>query len=245
MKKSKIVLMILFVAIAITSCTRSAAVSLVGTATPGKVATKANEVKGLNAIELAKTQTAVAMGTTNPSMPTLAVNGTPGTAVATTVSSTFPTPTGVSGTMPTLAAGVPTQTQTTGSQSPTSIPTQAAAATSVPVANPGSYVMQFGEYPYCLARRFNVNPDDLLRVNGLADGQGMQPGTVLTIPQGGSGFPGLRSLHPHPSTWTVDPGDTIYSIACWYGDVNPTSIAAVNGLTGDYELVVGSVLQIP
>lgn len=37
MKKSKIVLMILFVAIAITSCTRSAAVSLVGTATPGKV----------------------------------------------------------------------------------------------------------------------------------------------------------------------------------------------------------------
>lgn len=250
MKNFKFLLMILFAALVITSCTRSAAVSLVGTNTPAKagtsVATKAaNEVKSLNAVELAGTQTTVAKGTGNPGMPTLAVTGTPGTPVATTVSSNFPTPTGMIGTIPTLAAGAPTQTQTGAGPAPTQKPASGPAATSIPVANPGSYTMQLGEYPYCLARRFDVDPDEILSLNGLADGQGLQAGTVLKIPQTGNRFPGLRSLNPHPSTWVVDPGDTIYSIACWYGDVNPASIAVVNGLTSPFELTVGSVLQIP
>ena len=124
-------------------------------------------------------------------------------------------------------------------------PTNRPAATSAPAVNPGTYIIQFGEFPYCLARRFDVDPDALLAANGLADGQNIQPGTALVIPTGSGGFPGNRSLMAHPSTWIVDPGDTVYSIACAYGDVNPLSIVSANGLTGDYELTVGTVLQIP
>ena len=247
--KSKFWVLITFAAaILVSGCTRSAAIPLVGTATSANPTANANTVKGLNALELAGTQTAVAKGTSNPAMPTLAVTGTPGTQVA--HSADFPTPTSMVGTDPTATSAgtgnqaVATATSPSQQAEATALPTNPPAATSAPVANPGTYVIQFGEFPYCLARRFDVNPDDLLAVNGLADGQNLQPGTALKIPASGS-FPGARSLMPHPSTWIVDPGDTIYSIACAYGDVNPLSIAAANGLTGDYALTVGAVLKIP
>lgn len=249
MKKYFLITLGILIALLATACTRSAAIPLVASATPAKGTTTANNVKGLNALELAGTQTAVAKGTTNPSMPTLAVTGTPGTAVA--LSTNFPTPTSESGVQPTATPAAQTThagataTSQTQQQVATAVPTNRPAATSAPVANPGTYVIQFGEFPYCLARRFDVDPDALLAANGLADGQNIQPGTALVIPSGSGGFPGSRSLMAHPSTWIVDPGDTVYSIACAYGDVNPLSIVAANSLKGNYELTVGAVLQIP
>lgn len=247
MKNIKVLLVALLAVMFITSCTRSAAISLEGTNTPAKSGTATqNQVKSLNALELAGTQTAVAKGTTSASMPTLAVTGTPGTKTA--ASADFPTPTGITGGSTTVAQaqGSGTATSAVQAQNPTEVPTSAAAATSAPASNPGTYVLQEGDYPYCLARRFDVNPIDLLEMNGISESQTQfKAGTVIQIPQNGNTFPGLRSINPHPDRWTVDPGDTIYSIACWYGDVNPLSIAAVNGLTGDYALTVGSVLQIP
>ena len=53
----------------------------------------------------------------------------------------------------------------------------------------------------------------------------------MRIPQNGSGFPGDRTLRAHPTTYTVQSGDTIYSIACLFGDVDPEAIAFVNNLT--------------
>ena len=248
MKKITMITIGLTVALAIASCTRSAAIPLVQTATPAKGTASANSVKGLNALELAGTQTAVAKGTTNPSMPTLSATGTPGTPVA--QSTNFPTPTSMNGTnataTPESASTLAGATATNQSQQVATLaPTNRPAATSAPAVNPGTYIIQFGEFPYCLARRFDVDPDALLAANGLADGQNIQPGTALVIPTGSGGFPGNRSLMAHPSTWIVDPGDTVYSIACAYGDVNPLSIVSANGLTGDYELTVGTVLQIP
>ena len=118
----------------------------------------------------------------------------------------------------------------------------------VPTATPGrplTYTLQQGEYPYCLARRFNVDPAELLQANGLSEGDVLQPGTVLQIPQTGNPFPGTRSLHAHPAQYTVTLNDTIYRIACYYGDVDPTSIAAANSLTAPYTLTTGRVLNIP
>jgi LysM repeat protein len=109
---------------------------------------------------------------------------------------------------------------------------------------PAAYTLQQGEHPYCLARRFNVNPQDLLSLNGLQENQVLQPGTQLKIPQTGS-FPGTRALHSHPSQYTVTANDTIYRIACYYGDVDPSQIAAANGLTPPYALAPGRVLNIP
>ena len=40
-----------------------------------------------------------------------------------------------------------------------------------PTATPGlpaSYTIQKGEFPFCIARRFNVNPNEMLQITGLA-----------------------------------------------------------------------------
>lgn len=115
----------------------------------------------------------------------------------------------------------------------------------VAVSRPSTYTLSFGEFPYCIARRFNLSPDELLSLNGLADGQILQPGLVLKIPQAGSSFPANRALKAHPTTYTVLSGDTLASIACKFGDVDPVNIAAVNGLNANASLTPGQSLQIP
>lgn len=109
---------------------------------------------------------------------------------------------------------------------------------------PATYTLQEGEYCYCIARRFNVNPDDLISANSVCSANYQTPGTVLTIPQSGS-FPAARARVTHPATYTVRAGDTIYSIACGYGDVDPNIIIAANGLTSPYTLTSGTTLNIP
>ena len=114
-----------------------------------------------------------------------------------------------------------------------------------PVVAPSSYKLQPGEFPYCIARRFNINPDQLLSANGISDGSTFQPGMTLTIPQAGP-FPGDRSLLNHPDTYTVDSANTtIYAVACEYGDVLPQDIASANGLSVSSSLEVGQQLSIP
>lgn len=114
-----------------------------------------------------------------------------------------------------------------------------------PLVVPASYTLQKNEYPFCIARRFNIDPAELLRLNGLSSYSVYSSGLALRIPQTGRTFPGNRALLPHPSTHTVGPNDTIFSIACAFGDVDPMAIAAVNGLQAPYRLSPGQTLQIP
>ena len=111
---------------------------------------------------------------------------------------------------------------------------------------PAEYTVQEGEFPYCLARRFNIKPSALLNANGLNNNSQVFPGKKLTIPRDAGPFDaGPRSLKPHPAEYTVRGGDTVYKIACLFGDVDPRNIEASNGLEGAYTLSVGQVLQIP
>lgn len=146
----------------------------------------------------------------------------------------------------TPAAGTPQATQP-GQQLPS--PTQPAPATPLPqpppLVVPATYTLQRGEFPFCIARRFNVDPGELLRINGLSSYSVFHTGMVLRIPQSGRPFPGNRALQPHPATYTVGGGDTIHTIACAFGDVDPDAIAYVNGLTPPYRLSPGQVLHIP
>ncbi|HNK62760.1 MAG TPA: LysM domain-containing protein, partial [Anaerolineales bacterium] len=88
----------------------------------------------------------------------------------------------------------------------------------------------------------------LLSLSGLtaSEAYNLSAGTKLTIPQTGS-FPGSRALQAHPASYTVSSSDeTVYSIACKYGDVTPESIISGNGLTGtNPTLTTGTVLKIP
>lgn len=132
-----------------------------------------------------------------------------------------------------------------------STPTNASgqtAATAVPAGvRPASYTLQNGEFPYCIARRFNVDPDELLSLSGLSSSQAnsLSAGTVLKIPQSGS-FPGDRALATHPTTYTVVSSDeTIYGVACKFGDIDPAAIASANGISVSASLTAGQQLQIP
>jgi LysM repeat protein len=109
---------------------------------------------------------------------------------------------------------------------------------------PSTYTVHRGEFPYCLARRFNVNPVSLLNVNGLSEGSILHEGMTLKIPKN-TDFPGKRALKNHPTTYTVSSGDTIYTVACEFGDVDPLSIAEVNGLSSPYKLTSGQEITIP
>ncbi|MGA9532375.1 MAG: LysM peptidoglycan-binding domain-containing protein [Anaerolineales bacterium] len=128
---------------------------------------------------------------------------------------------------------------------PTSAATGPPAATQATGGVPSTYTLQEGEHPFCIARRFDIDPTQLLNANGLDTDSVISPGMTLTIPQTTSGFPGERVLYDHPDTYTVASADTIYGIACYYGDVYPQAIAQANGLTEPYDLTPGSVLNIP
>ncbi len=199
--------------------------SAVPTATPKKNKPQASATPAMNIVEAAASQTALASGVL-PVDP----NATP---VLVIVDATVTaTPDGALP-QPTLDPGLPAPTGNVPAPQPT-----------VQTAKPETYVLKEGEFIFCLARRFNVDPDQTLALNGLWDSETIYAGLTVKIPVGSS-FPGTRALKAHPATYVVQSGDSIYSIACKYGDVDPMNIAAVNGLAAPYTLTVGAQLQIP
>ncbi len=110
---------------------------------------------------------------------------------------------------------------------------------------PSSYTLQPGEWPICIARRFNLDLVSFLDANGMTMDSQPAAGTVLKIPSTGTWSAGSRSLKVHPTTYTVKSNDTIYSISCAFGDVDPQGIVAANNLQSPYTLTVGQTIQIP
>jgi LysM repeat protein len=134
-------------------------------------------------------------------------------------------------------AGLPTLVlQPTATKVPVTLPT---------LTRPETYTIQSGEWPICIARRYNLDLNSLLEANNLNMNSSPDPGTVLIIPSTGTWTSGERALKAHPANYTVTSGDTINSIACEFGDVDPLAIAATNGLSSPYTLSVGSTIQIP
>jgi LysM repeat protein len=127
---------------------------------------------------------------------------------------------------------------------PESTSTPIIYVTATPGGPPSEYTLQPGEFPFCIARRFNVNAAELLSHNGLTADSFFYAGQVLQIPQSGNLFDGTRSLHDHPTTFKIKSGDTLNTIACYFGDVSPDMIALQNHLVSA-DLPVGEVLIIP
>ena len=194
-----------------------------------------------------------------PTIPVLISSPTPTPLVEPTVAA----PTAV---MPTAAPVQPPATAAPSVVQPA--PTTAPSASAV--VRPQTYSLHSGEFPYCLARRFDVDPIMLLNMNGLYGTGGpyygyggmyydpyrgwvrsgwyneiYYPGMELAIPQFGAWKQGPRALRPHPAQYTVGWGDTVYSVACFFGDVDPQAIAQANGQAGPYQLTPGTTINIP
>jgi LysM repeat protein len=115
------------------------------------------------------------------------------------------------------------------------------------VERPATYTLNKGEWPICIARRFDLDIDTLFSSNGMNMNSKPATGVTLTIPASGnwdSKF-GSRSLKAHPVDYTVVAGDSVYSIACAYGDVTPEAILAVNGLSSAADIQPGMRIRIP
>ena len=178
----------------------------------------------LDTIFLIATQTAIA------------AQGTPGVAVIVTPDASLVAP------PPVQLTPVNTQAGATPVQA-TPVPSGPAPTVVVPT----NYVVHKGEHPYCLGRRYNINPADILAANGLsaAAASSLSVGAKLVIPQNGRPFGGNRALQPHPATYTVKSNDTIYSVACYFGDVAPETLIWANNLVEPYRLTPGQILNIP
>jgi hypothetical protein len=95
-----------------------------------------------------------------------------------------------------------------------------------------------------------VNPDELLAQSGLTSAQSnaLIPGQRLVIPRTGNPFPGDRAWHHRPDTFSVGVTyntDTVYGVACYYGDIEPQVIADANSIAVTSALTSGQKLNIP
>ncbi len=187
--------------------------------------------------QTAMAATGAAGGTTSPATAGTPVTPTVGTPFTATLTPTLGTPITVIVTTP-----VPVTVIVSGS----TVTPQATVYVPTPSSRPANYTMQQGEFVFCIARRYDVNPDDILSMNGLFDSQTIYPGLTIQIPQTGS-FPGDRSLRSHPATYTVTGNNdtTLYGVACQFGDVFPQAIASQNNLPLSTTLNIGQQLTIP
>jgi LysM repeat protein len=173
------------------------------------------------------------------------------TAIAKTPAAAGPTATLAPGGKTTPQAPQPTKAGSTPAPAqPTAVPPTEKPEVVVPTATPGrpaSYTIQSGEHFLCIARRFNLNPEEFLSLNGLSMNSQAVVGQSVKIPQGGS-WPssyGSRSLKSHPADYTVLSGDTLSKVACSFGDADPNAIILANDLKAPYTLSAGDVIKVP
>ena len=183
-------------------------------------------------VQVFATGSAIAQLTTSPGAPVTVSTATLAAGV---------TPLAVTATNTPLVSINPTATATL------AVVPNGPTATQIPAGSvPASYTLQSGEFVYCIARRFNINPDDILALNGIADSQTIYPGLTIKLPQNGSPFPGDRMLRNHPASYTVSGSDeSVYSVACAFGDIDPARIAQANNISVGASLTAGQTLNIP
>lgn len=224
---------LLLVAITTSACDLRYSTPPAATNTPisqNLFSTPMGQTPSMSDVELFGTGTALAL--TGSPVPGAATN----TPVGITPQAATNTPTPLVG-LPNNPTATPTATLAVSGPTATLIPSG---------SRPTTYTLQTGEYPYCIARRFNVDPGELLSLNGLVDSPTLYAGLVLTIPQTGNPFPDKRMWHNHPDTYTVDSAsETVYGVACYYGDIDPALIAQTNGISVNASLTVGQQLRIP
>jgi LysM repeat protein len=139
-----------------------------------------------------------------------------------------------------------TQIVVTSTPIPTATPTATPTVTPIVTVVPTSWEIQKGETLECLARRFDVELKDLEGANPGISPYNLKIGQMIDIPQN-SKWPGDRAVGtwPRPDVWEVGPEETVYLVACAYGDVWPEEIIQLNNIQDPNDLSGYTTLQIP
>jgi LysM repeat protein len=187
---------------------------------------------------------------------------TPTVAITEVVEPTSSPPTEVTA-LPELTPELTTGPVVTETLTPSETPSLSVVLSPSPTALPGDapcmHTVQVGEWLYSIARKYNINPVDLIAVNPGSDNRTLQPGDVIRIPNCNQPTPtavpptqpaagGVPGEMPTPiplidRVYTVAAGDTLGGIARKFG-VTVQMLKDANGLTSDF-LRIGQQLKIP
>jgi LysM repeat protein len=127
---------------------------------------------------------------------------------------------------------------------PTATPTPTAT---LPPGTQVTYVVQTGDTLYSIALHFGVSVQDLMNANGLTNPNYIQIGQTLIIPNPSATptpTPTGTTPQPGPRYHIVRPGDTLYSLAHYYG-TTVQAICRANHLVNPHLIYVGQRLLIP
>ncbi len=123
---------------------------------------------------------------------------------------------------------------------PTPTPSPAATPTPTPTPAPLVHQVRPGDTLSGIAQRYGVSMDAIAAINEIADRDNLLVSQELRLP--------ADALRPaagaEPDVYTVQPGDTLSTIAVAYG-VNVDDLMTVNGLNDPDSIFVGQRLQIP
>ncbi len=218
-KVSLYLILLVVVALLVTSCQRPAA--------PDVTATPDTGIGG--------------QGTTEPPQETPSVDVP--TPVATELPTTVPTeePTAEPTEVPTA---VPTPVPTA---EPTPVPTPVPTAVPTTPVQPGGgetvYVVQDGDNLFRIALKYNMDYNTLARYNGITNPALIYVGQKIKIPPAS-----LVQPTPTPgggaTTYVVKAGDNLFRIALKY-NMSYLYLAQYNGIAAPYIVYVGQVIKIP
>lgn len=97
------------------------------------------------------------------------------------------------------------------------------------------YLVKEGENTKTLASKFGVSLEELIRINNLYYGEGLRAGQEIIVP---------KNEEKYFNTYVIESGDSLYKIAEKY-NINPTLLAALNGLEMEDYIYPGQELLIP
>ena len=109
------------------------------------------------------------------------------------------------------------------------------------------YLVQSGDTLFQLAVNWDTTVDAIAQTNGITNVNYLFIGQQLRIPRGGTAPTAIISPSSAASgstTYTVEPGDSLWSIA-WNFDTTVDALAEANGITDTSLIGIGDTLVIP
>jgi len=111
-------------------------------------------------------------------------------------------------------------------------------ANALTIPENGIHIVQYGEYPYLIARKYNISPNDLLEWNGLSEHSKLDYGDKLWLINPNQAVKKEENVAERETSKTLIPldfvhevkyGENIYSIAQKYG-IKPNDLLQWNNL---------------